>query len=69
MANPLFPNKFQNVEISNMMNLMDRFNDFRSTFQGDPKQQVEDLLNSGRLSRDEFNQLSEMAKNFQKFLR
>lgn len=71
MANPLF-NKFnQNASqmipgpFGNMMNLLQRFQQFRNTFQGDPRQQVQNLLNSGQMTQDQFNQLSQMAEQLQ----
>lgn len=53
----------------NMMNMMQQFNQFRQNFQGDPKQKVEELLNSGQMTQDQFNQLSQMAQQFKNFIR
>lgn len=53
----------------NMMNMMQQFNNFRQTFQGDPKQKVQELLNSGQMTQDQFNQLSQMAQQFKNFIR
>ena len=58
-----------NNPFGNMMNVMQSFNQFRQTFQGDPKQQVQQLLDSGRMTPDQFNQLQQMAQQFQSFLR
>ena len=47
-----------------MMNsnrLMQQFNQFRQSFQGDPKQKVQELLDSGRMSQAQFNQFQQMA--------
>lgn len=46
-------------------NMFQQFSEFASTFQGDPKQKVMELLNSGQMSQQQFNQLSQMAKLFQ----
>ena len=68
--NPL-ANMFQqnrpvpNNRLNNAMNMMQQFNQFRSNFTGDPKQAVMNLLSSGRMSQEQFNQLSMMAKTFQ----
>ena len=70
MMNPLF-NMFGNQPngpFSNMTNIINQFNQFQSTFHGDPKQQVQDLLNSGKMSQEQFNQLSSMAQIFQTLL-
>ena len=48
--------------------LMQQFNQFRATFQGDPKAEVEKLLQSGKMSQQQLNQLQAMAKQFESFL-
>lgn len=52
----------------NMQNLMQRLNQFKQSFQGDPKQEVQQLLNSGRMSQNQYNQLSQMATQIQNML-
>lgn len=49
----------------NTNNMFDRFSEFASNFQGDPKQKVMELIQNGRMSQQQFNQLSQMAKLFQ----
>ena len=49
--------------------MIQEFNRFRQTFQGDPKQQVQNLLDSGQMSQEQFNQLSSMAQVFQQFIK
>lgn len=70
--NPLF-NMFGNSPMpgpfNNMNQVINQFNQFKSTFQGDPQQQVQGLLNSGKMSQEQFNQLSNMAQMLQPFLR
>lgn len=46
---------------SQMQNLMNQFNQFRQSFSGDPKQQVQNMLNSGQMSQAQFNRLAQMA--------
>lgn len=69
--NPLF-NLFGNQQapgpFSNLNNIINEYNKFRETLYGDPRQQVQDLLNSGRMSQEQFNQLSQMAQTFQTLL-
>lgn len=67
--NPLF-NMFGNQQgpFNNMNNVINQFNQFQSTFQGDPKQKVQELLNSGQMTQNQFNQLSNMAQVFQTLL-
>ncbi len=55
--------------LGNMQNLMNQFNQFKANFQGNPEQQVQALLNSGRMSQAQFNQLQKMAKQMQGYFR
>lgn len=69
MGNPFF-NQNQQVDngpFGNMANLMKQFQQFRASFQGDPRQKVQELLNSGKMSQQQFNQLSQLAQQFQSF--
>lgn len=52
----------------NMMAMVQQFNQFRSTFQGNPQQKVQELLNSGQMTQEQFNQLSQMAQQFRSFI-
>lgn len=74
MANPLFNMFGQNVQnggnpFGNLTNLIQNFNNFRSSFQGDPEQKVKELLNSGQMTQAQFNQLSQLAQEFQKMMK
>lgn len=53
-------------QFGNIPNFVQRLNQFSQTLQGDPKQQVQQLLNSGRMSQQQYNQLSQMATQIQK---
>ena len=72
MANQLFnmlSGNSQNMgPFSNMQNMLQQLNQFRQSFQGDPKQQVQQLLNSGKMSQAQYNQLSQMATQIQKMI-
>ena len=60
--NPLY--KELNTQPGN--NLLQRFQQFRQQFRGDPRQQVQNLLNSGKVSQDQYNNAVRMAQQFQK---
>ena len=47
-----------------MVQMMRRFNGSRKTLSGDPKQQVQELLNSGRMTQSQYNELQNMARQF-----
>lgn len=65
MSNPLFQMIGQN---NNMNGLLQRFQQFKQTFRGDPQHQVQQLLNSGRVSQAQYNQAVQMAQLLQRML-
>lgn len=68
MANPIFNALGGGAPMSNFGVMMQSFNQFASAFKGDPRQKVQELLNSGRMSQDQFNQLQNMARQFQSMM-
>ena len=54
---------------SGFANMLGEFEKFKQSFSGDPQQQVQQLLNSGRMSQQQFNQLSQAATQFQQLMR
>ncbi len=60
--NPLYNDMNQ----GNQNNLVQRFQQFRQNFKGDPQQQVQQLLNSGRVTQQQYNQAVQMAQQFQR---
>ena len=68
MANQLFNMLGGQQQMNSMTNLVNQLNQFRQSFQGDPKQQVQELLNSGKMSQSQYNQLSQMATQIQNML-
>lgn len=66
MPSPLF-NTFGNMPMNN--NLIQQYKQFRSMFSGDPKQQVQQMLNSGQLSQQRFNELMNTAEQLQRMMR
>lgn len=63
--NPLFE-QMQNNQGGNTNGMLQRFQQFRQNFKGDPQQQVQQLLNSGRVSQQQYNQAVQMAQQFQR---
>lgn len=45
--------------------LLQQFKQFKANFKGDPKAEVEKMLQSGRLSQQQLNQIQAMANQFQ----
>lgn len=58
-----------NNPMNNMMNMINQFNQFKSTFNGNPEQEVKQLLNSGRMSQQQYNYLSQMAQQLRGILK
>lgn len=54
--------------MGNFQQMVQKFQEFRSTFQGDPKEEVEKLVQSGKISQPQLNQLQMMAKQFQSLM-
>lgn len=71
MANPLFNmmGGGENALPGNMGQMVQQFQQFKSAFQGDPRQQVQALLNSGKVSQAQYNQAVQMANQLQKMLK
>lgn len=73
MANALF-NIIGNIPsnnptpLGNFANMMQQFMQFKANFQGDPKAEVERLLQSGRMSQAQLNQLQNVARQFAQFI-
>ena len=53
---------------NNPMQMIQAFNQFRQSFKGDPKQEVERLVASGKINQQQLNQLQSMATEFQKMM-
>ena len=61
MANSLFT-QFGNQPPNNgLMQIMAQAQDLQKTFEGNPREEVERLLNSGQMSQDQFNKFAQMA--------
>lgn len=52
----------------NPMQLMNQLNMFRQTIQGDPKDQVMKMVNSGQVSQAQLNQAQQMATQLERIL-
>lgn len=60
MSNPLY----QQFNRNPMMNIMKGFEQFRKTFNGNPQQMVQNMLDSGQISQSQYAEAVEMAKQF-----
>lgn len=68
MSNP-FMSALGGGNNNGFMQMMQQFQQSKANFKGDPKAEVEKLLQSGKLSQSQLNQLQAMAQQFQSLLR
>lgn len=52
----------------NMLPIVQQFMQFKQTFRGDPQQQIQQLLNSGKITQEQYNQAVQQAKALQQML-
>ena len=53
----------------NIQAMLSQFLQFKQGFRGDPREQVQQMLNSGRITQAQYNQAVQMANELQKYLR
>ena len=54
--------------LQNPILMMQEFRKFSQNFQGDPQAEVQKLLQSGRMTQQQLNQLQSAAREFQQIL-
>ena len=62
MANPLYNMFGGNTPINPLAQLLRDAKAFKKSFAGNPKDEVQRLLNSGQLSQADFNRYSQIAQ-------
>ena len=70
--NPLFNllggGAFQGTPFGNAMDFMQRFNQFRQSYHGNPQQQIQNMLNSGQITQQQYNDAVQKAQQIQAML-
>lgn len=56
-------NPFQNMQM-----MLQKFNQFKQSFNGNASQQIQKMMNSGRVNQSQYNQAVQMAQQFQKMM-
>lgn len=73
MGNSILSNRQPNVQQgqNNVFNpqMIQQFNQFRRTFNGNPQQAVMNMLRQGMMTNAQFQQLAQMANQFQNFMK
>ncbi len=68
MSNPLYHSVSQNQQMGGINNFIQRLNQLKRSFSGDPQQQIQQLLNSGKVTQDQYNRAVQQAQAIQKML-
>lgn len=66
MNNPIYDELNQKGGLNQNYDFLSRFNQFKNSFKGNPQEQVQQLLNSGKVSQAQYNKAVQMAKQFQR---
>lgn len=73
MGNSILSNRQPNVQqgLNNAFSpqMIQQFNQFRRTFNGNPQQAVMNMLRQGMMTNAQFQQLAQMANQFQNFMK
>ena len=68
MSSPLF-NVLGNNSLGNMGNVIQQFQRFRNSFHGDARQQIQNMLNSGQITQEQYNRAAQMATELQRLIK
>jgi len=71
MSNNLFNilgGKMMPGPFGNMTQIIQQFRQFQQSFKGDPRQQVQQMLNSGQITQAQYDNAVKMANQFQQIL-
>ncbi len=52
----------------NMLQMMQQFMQFKQNYRGNPRADIQNLVNSGRISQAQYNQAVQMAQQLQAML-
>ncbi len=66
MPNSLYNSFGPKDEISDFIN---EINNFKKSFNGNPRTEVENLMRSGQLTQEQFNQYAQIANRFSQYIK
>ena len=67
MNNPFF-GMFGGQQMNPMAMIMQKFQQFQHGFRGNADQQIQQLMNSGKVNQQQYNQAVQWAQQFQKMI-
>lgn len=68
MSNPLYQMMSNSAPMNNMTGFMNALKNLKKNFSGNPQQQIQNLLNSGKVSQEQYNRAVQTAQNIQRIL-
>jgi hypothetical protein len=66
MSNPIFQ---QMNPMNNIQQVLQRFKQFQQSFHGDARQQVQQLLNSGKVTQAQYDNAVKLAQQLQQLIK
>ena len=54
---------------NNISQIVNDFNNFKNSFKGDPRAEVEKMMRSGQLSQEQFNQYAQIANEARPYMK
>lgn len=67
--NPLYQQLIQNSPTNNVTNLLQRFTQFRNSFNGNAQQKIQEMLQSGQITQSQYNQAVAQAQQLTQLFR
>lgn len=65
--NPLYQQLMANSPANGVINLLQRYAQFRNGFRGNAQEEVQKLLNSGRISQEQYNNALAQVEQLKKY--
>lgn len=62
MANSMFSQFGNNIPVNSFSQIIEQAKQLKRTLQGNPRETVQQLLNSGQMTQEQFNQYSQIAQ-------
>ena len=66
--NQLYQMLMQNSPAYNALGLLQQFSQFRSNFRGNAQEQIQQMLQSGQITQDQYNMAVQKAQQLSQFL-
>lgn len=68
MSNPIYDQMNRN-QYANPSNMIQRFQEFRRNFSGNPQEIIRQMMNSGKISQEQYNQAVQTANRLMKMMK